>query len=57
MVLMAGAALFSGYTVAFRTAPHVHGVGMTIISLAREVAAGMTTHTARMAQDGDEGGE
>lgn len=57
VVLMAGAALLRGHAVAFGAAPHVHDVRVPIIALAREVALGMTIHTARMAQDGDEGGE
>jgi hypothetical protein len=49
VILMAGAALFCGYAVAFRAAPHVHRVGMAIIALAGEVAARMTIHAAGMA--------
>ena len=49
VILMAGAALFCGYAVAFRAAPHVHRVGMAIIALSREVAARMTIHAAGMA--------
>jgi hypothetical protein len=54
---MAGAAFFSGHAVAVGAAPHVHSMGMAIVALAREVAAGMTIHAARMAQDRNEGGE
>jgi hypothetical protein len=54
VVLMAGAAFFSGHAVAVGAAPHIHSVGMAIVALPREVAAGMTIHAARMAQDWDE---
>jgi hypothetical protein len=57
VVLMAGAAFFRGYTVALRATPHVHGVGMAIISLPGEISSRMTIHAARMAQNRDEGGE
>src|SRR5205823_3988625 len=57
MVLMAGAALFRGHTVAVGAAPHVHGMRMTVISLPREVTLRMAIHTARIAQDRNEGGK
>jgi len=37
MVLMARAALFSGHTVAVRSAAYVHGMLMAVVSLPREV--------------------
>jgi hypothetical protein len=50
MVLMARAALFSGYPVTLRAASHIHGVRMTVISLPREVTARMAVHAAGMPQ-------
>jgi len=42
MVLMARAALFSGYPVTLRAASHIHGVRMTVLSLPREAAVELT---------------
>jgi hypothetical protein len=50
MVLMAGAALFSGHTMTFRASSHVHRVRMTVIALPREVTARVAVHAAGMPQ-------
>jgi len=50
VVLMAGVALFSGYTVTLRSPSHVHGVRMTIIALPWEVTEHMAVHAAGMPQ-------
>jgi hypothetical protein len=54
---MAGAAFLRGHPMAFKAAPHVHGVGMAIISLPREMSSRMAIHAAGMAQHRNEGGE
>jgi len=47
MVLMARAALFGGHSVP-QARPHIHGVGMAVIALSREVTARMAVHAAGM---------
>ena len=50
MILMARAALFAGYPLPFGAPSHVHGVGMPVIPLSREVTARMAVHAAGMPQ-------
>jgi hypothetical protein len=57
VVLMAGGAFLSGDSVAFPTPQHVHGMGMSVISLTRKIALRMAIHAARMPQDRDESRE
>jgi hypothetical protein len=57
VVLVAVTALLRSHSVATGSAPHVHVMLMTIISLPREVAARMAIHAPRMPQDRDESSE
>jgi hypothetical protein len=50
VVLMARGALLSGSAVTLWASSHIHGVWMTVVSLAREVTARMAVHAAWMAQ-------
>jgi hypothetical protein len=48
MVLMACAASQTGDTLSVATAPDVHGMAMSIVSLPRKVPIGMAIHATRM---------
>lgn len=54
VVLMAGAALFRGYTHAANAAADVHSVRMAAITLAWIVSSGMAIDAARVTQHRDE---
>jgi hypothetical protein len=57
LLLMARAALLRSDPVTVGTAPNVHGVLMTVVSLPWEVASRMAIHAPRVSQDRDKGGE
>lgn len=57
MILMAGTAFDGVDAVTIGAPPDVHNVGMAVVSLAREIAGGMTVHAARVAKDGNHGFE
>jgi hypothetical protein len=50
LILVTAAAGHGGDSISIATAPHVHGVRMSIVSLPRKVSVGMAIHTARMMQ-------
>jgi len=57
VVLMASAASLRRDATASVAASHIHGVRMSVISLAREVSCRMAIHASRMTQHGNESGE
>ena len=54
VVLMTSAASFRRHAMTSVAASHIHGVRMSVISLAREVSGGMAIHASGMTQDGNE---
>jgi hypothetical protein len=57
VVLMTSAASFRRHAAASVAASHIHGVRMSVISLAREVSGGVAIHASRMTQHGNESAE
>ena len=55
VILMTGAASHTGDALPEGTTPHIHFVRVAIISLSREISAGVTIHAAGMMQDSDYG--
>lgn len=57
VILVAGAAPNGVGAMTIGTALDVHDVGMAVVSLTREVSAGMTVHAAWMMKNGNDGFE
>jgi hypothetical protein len=48
MILVTGAAFQAGDTLPIETAPDIHRVPVSVVSLPGEVSIGMAVHTTRM---------
>src|SRR5438034_5764665 len=51
VILVAGAALLRRHATAFRTAPHVHGMRVAVVTLPGKVASRMAVHASRVMQN------